>query len=67
MNKKISETISGTMMSTMLLNPISILGSTNNCEDTITNFFTKLSADQEPLGNDFEEVLLDNLWDMNQD
>ncbi|CAN2041871.1 conserved exported hypothetical protein [Candidatus Magnetomoraceae bacterium gMMP-15] len=35
-------------------------------EDVVTNFFIKLSSDQEPLGNEFERVLFDNLWDLYQ-
>lgn len=30
----------------------------------ITDFYEKLSAQQEPLGQDFEKVLFDNLWDL---
>ena len=36
-------------------------------EDIITNFFTKLSSEQESLGAEFEQVLFDNIWDMYQE
>lgn len=35
-------------------------------EDVITNFYTKLVSDQQPLEKEFEDVLFDNLWDMYQ-
>lgn len=35
-------------------------------EEEVTDFFQKLSAVQEPLGREFEQVLFDNLWDLYQ-
>lgn len=35
-------------------------------EGDVTDFFQKLSAEQEPLGREFEQVLFDNLWDLYQ-
>ena len=35
-------------------------------EGEVTDFFQKLSAEQEPLGREFEQVLFDNLWDLYQ-
>ena len=35
-------------------------------EGDVTNFFQKLTAEQEPLGREFEQVLFDNLWDLYQ-
>jgi hypothetical protein len=32
--------------------------------EKISNFYAELSANQEPLGNDFAKVLKDNLWDL---
>lgn len=32
----------------------------------VTNFFGNLSATQEPLGQEFEQVLFENLWDLYQ-
>jgi hypothetical protein len=30
----------------------------------ISNFFNELASKQEPLGEEFEKVLFDNLWDL---
>lgn len=35
-------------------------------ESDITNFYAKLSSNQEALGYEFERVLFDNLWDLYQ-
>lgn len=37
---------------------------TADFEATITDFYSKLLADQEPLGKEFERVLHENLWDL---
>lgn len=31
---------------------------------SVTNFYARLLASQEPLGVEFEKVLYDNLWDL---
>jgi hypothetical protein len=43
------------------------LSSETDFEDVITNFFTRLSSEQEPLEAEFEQVLFDNIWDMYQE
>jgi hypothetical protein len=40
--------------------------SSEGLETVITNFFSKLSANQEPLGSEFEQVLFEDLWDLYQ-
>ncbi|XOF32841.1 MAG: hypothetical protein ACL93V_12560 [Candidatus Electrothrix sp. YB6] len=40
--------------------------SSEEVETVITNFFSKLSANQEPLGSEFEHVLFEDLWDLYQ-
>lgn len=32
--------------------------------ETVSSFYTQLLENQEPLGQDFEQVLHDNLWDL---
>ncbi len=36
----------------------------NQVTDSVTEFLDELAKDQEPLGDDFEKVLKDNLWEM---
>ena len=36
----------------------------NSVDAVVTDFFTELSSNQEPLGVEFEKVLFDNLWDL---
>jgi hypothetical protein len=36
-------------------------------EQVITVFYSKLLANQEPLGEEFEEVLFNNLWELYED
>jgi len=33
-------------------------------ESSVSNFYAKLKSSQESLGQDFEKVLVDNLWDL---
>jgi hypothetical protein len=40
--------------------------SSEEVETVITNFFSKLSANQEPLGSEFEQVLFEDLWNLYQ-
>ena len=35
-------------------------------ENVLTNFVTQLSSQQEDLGEGFQNVLMDNLWDLYQ-
>ncbi|MGM0609320.1 MAG: hypothetical protein ACQESP_13000 [Candidatus Muiribacteriota bacterium] len=42
------------------------ISSTAEFEREISEFYTKLSSEQEPLGKEFEEALFENLWDMYQ-
>ena len=44
----------------------SIKQESTSFEGDVTDFFQKLSAEQEPLGPEFEQVLFDNLWDLYQ-
>lgn len=36
-------------------------------ESTISDFYQELASKQQPLGQDFEKVLIDNLWDLYED
>ena len=44
----------------------SIKQESTSFEGDVTDIFQKLSAEQEPLGREFEQVLFDNLWDLYQ-
>ena len=35
-------------------------------EEDLTKFYSILLENQQPLGNDFEKILYDNLWDLYQ-
>lgn len=48
-------------------NPLTEVYSTSaplNFEQAISDFYAQLLAKQEPLGEDFEKILNDNLWDL---